>query len=475
MSLVLGSTCASRATPPPLAVPASSDLDNPNSGAGNSIFLGDLQRSNYLLGDLFGLRTELAKYGISLAIQETSEVLGNPTGGSRHGVAYDGLTQAIVQLDTQRAFGWYGGLVNISALQLHGQNLSQDSLLVLQAAGGIEGDPGTRLWEAWYDQKFLAEDRLDIRVGEQSIDQEFMLNPNGAYFLNSAFGWPIVSALDLPGGGPAAPLAALAVRTRYRPVDALNVLFGVFSGNPAPGTHGDPQLLNPAGISFPTNGGVLLIAELQYFFPSIGSLVEPEDDTSLGYTYRLGAWYNSGRFADQRLDTTGSSLASPLGNGMPLQHRGDYAVYAVADRMVWQNDDHPNRNVSVFGRAVVTPQTDRNLVDVSVTAGLVYHSPIISRPDDTVAAGMGYVHVSRQAAALDRDTTSYGPPGFYYPIRRSETCLEATYQAQVYPWWQLQPDLQYVFSPGGGVANPSDTTRRIKDELILALRTNILF
>ena len=30
-----------------------------------------------MLGDMWGLRTALSKYGISFALQETSEVLGN--------------------------------------------------------------------------------------------------------------------------------------------------------------------------------------------------------------------------------------------------------------------------------------------------------------------------------------------------------------------------------------------------------------
>jgi porin len=31
--------------------------------------------------------------------------------------------------------------------------------------------------------------------------------------------------------------------------------------------------------------------------------------------------------------------------------------------------------------------------------------------------------------------------------------IEMTYQAQLKPWWVLQPDLQYVINPGGGVLN----------------------
>ena len=81
-----------------------------------------------------------------------------------------------------RAFGWYGGTFNVSALQIHGRNLSADNLLTLQTASGIEADRATRLWELWYQQKFLEEDRLDIKIGQQSLDQEFMVSQNALLF-----------------------------------------------------------------------------------------------------------------------------------------------------------------------------------------------------------------------------------------------------------------------------------------------------
>jgi porin len=465
--------CA-HAAPPPLSVPVSAEQNSPDTSGGTSVFLGNLDRTSFLLGDLFGLRTALAQYGISLAIQETSEVLGNLTGGVHRGADYDGLTQAELQLDTQRAFGWHGGLFNVSALQIHGRNLSADNLLSLQTASGIEADRSTRLWELWYDQKFLDEDRLDIKVGQQSLDQEFIVNPNGAYFLNTMFGWPMVPSVDLPGGGPAYPLSALGVRARYRPIDPVNILVGVYNGSPSPTNQGDPQLANPSGTSFPLNGGTLTFLELQYVYPAIGSMEEPGAGAPLGHTYRLGAWYDSESFADQRYDNTGLSLASPNSNGIPLAHHGDFSVYAVADQMVWRDPANPSRSVSVFGRVMDTPQPDRNLVDFSLNAGVVYHDPLPNRADDTLAIGMGYAHVSRQASALDQDTQLTNPTGFN-PIRTSETYVEATYQYQLRPWWQIQPDIQYIFNPGGGIANPNNPNLRIKNELILGMRTNVLF
>jgi porin len=465
------------AAPPPLSVPTNGDAGQ-DGEQGYSGFLGSLQRSNFLLGDMFGLRTWLSQFGVSLAVQETSEILGNPVGGVHRGADYDGLTQAILQLDTQRAFGWYGGLFNISALQIHGRNLSSDNLYNLQTASGIESDRATRLWELWYDQKLLPEDRLDIKIGQISADQEFIATPNGGYFVNTMFGWPLVPSVDLPGGGPAYPLSAPAVRVRYRPINALTLQVGVFNGAPASRTDDDAQKINASGTQFPLNGGTLTFVELQYAYPALGAMVYPGQGAPLGHTYKIGAWFDSERFADQRYDNSGLSLASPSSTGIPQSHHGDYSIYAVADQMVWRNQAQPNESISVFARVMDTPQGDRNLIDFSANAGVVYHDPFPNRSADTLALGMGYAHVSNAATAYDRDVAAYnltvGPSG-YFPVRSSETYVEATYQYSVHPWWQVQPDLQYVFNPGGGIANPDAPSERVKNELILGVRTNVLF
>jgi porin len=425
---------------------------------------------------MWGLRTLLSKYGMSLAVSETSEVLGNVSGGVAQGFDYDGLTQMILQMDTQRAFHWYGGIFNVSALQVHGHNLSAEKLDTLQTASGIEADRSLRLWELWYQQKFLEEDRLDVKLGQQSLDQEFMVSQNAGLFVNTMFGWPMLPSADLPGGGPAYPLSALGVRVRTRPIDPVTMLFGVFNGSPVANNTGDPQQRDPSGTSFPLNGGVLGIAELQYSYPALGSMVYTSESEPLSRVYRLGFWYDTERFADQEFDNTGLSLANPSSTGIPETHRGDYAVYAVADQMVWHDPYDPDgdRVVSLFGRAMGTPAEDRNLIDFSLNAGATFHEPIPHRGDDTCGVGMGYAKVGDHAVGFDQDTEFFHP-GTFHPVRGGETFLEATYQYQVTPWWQIQPDFQYVFNPGAGVANPNSPGQRVKDEAVIGVRTNILF
>jgi porin len=219
-------------------------------------------RSN-LLGEMGGLRPWLGDYGVTFNLQETSEYLNNLSGGAKRGGAYDGLTQFGIVVDTEKALGLPGGTFNVSALQIHGSNLSQRNLLTLQSASGIEADDTTRLWELWYQQSLIG-GKVDVKVGQQSLDQEFMVSQFATPFINATVGWPVLPLVDMPAGGPAYPLSSLGVRLRARPSDAWTVMAGVFDGNPAGSDTGDPQQQNRHGTNFNLRGGALFIGEVQY-------------------------------------------------------------------------------------------------------------------------------------------------------------------------------------------------------------------
>ena len=467
-AVCFASALPAQAAPPPMMnIPAAMDENQPANSAGIFGFLDGINRSSALLGDMWGLRTDLSRHGISLDIMETSEYLGNTSGGTKKGFEYDGLTQIIGQLDTQRAFGHYGGLLNVSLLNIHGNNLSADNLQSLQTASGIEANRATRLWELWYDQKLLDEDRLDVKVGQQSLDQEFMVSADALYFVNTMFGWPMLPSADLPGGGPAYPLSALGARISARPIDGVTVLAGIFNGTPLKNDE------NNNGTSYPWSAGKLYIAEMQFSYPALGRMVEPGQAQPLGWTYRLGAWYNTEDFADMRIAQNGLSLVDPTGNGIALQHSGNYALYAVADKLVWRDERYPDRTVGVFARVMGTPLKDRNLIVFSLNTGMVFHSPFLNRPADTFGIGAGYAQVSSQVAQLDADNNIYN--GTTNPIQSNEKFIELTYQYQLKPWIQIQPDIQYVINPGAGLANLNDSGTQLKNELVIGVRTNISF
>jgi len=472
LALAQASGEAAPAATPAQTAPAPSGPDNTAAQADQTppAPTGFWDRST-LFGDMGGLRPWLGNYGVTIGLQETSEYLNNLSGGVKRAGAYDGLTQATVQVDTSKAFGLPGGLFNASALQIHGTNLSQRALLTLQSASGIEADATTRLWELWYQQSLLG-GKVDVKLGQQSLDQEFMVSQYAASLMNATFGWSGLPSVDMPAGGPAYPLSSLGARVRVKPSDAWTVLAGVFDGNPAGNGVGDPQQLNAHGTNFNLHNGALFIGEVQYALnpaPSDPAALKP---TGLPGTYKLGFWYNTQQFPDQEFDNTGLSLANPASTGIPQNHRGDYSFYAVADQMVWRPSADSPQSVGVFARIMGAPG-DRNLVDLGINAGVTLKAPFKGRDNDVAGIAVGYAKIGSHAQDLASDTAALTTPG--YPSRSAETIIEATYQYQVTPWWQLQADFQYAFRPAGGIPNPDNPSQRIGNEAIVGVRTAITF
>ena len=92
---------------------------------------------------------------------------------------------------------------------------------------------------------------------------------------------------------------------------------------------------------------------------------------------------------------------------------------------------------------------------------------------DTAGLGVGIARASDTVSQLDKDVRAIVGPG--YPIRRHETVLELTYQAQLTPWWQVQPTAQYVFNLNAGVPDPRRPGKRLGDAAVFGLRTAITF
>ncbi len=419
-----------------------------------------------LLGDPGGLRTRLGELGISPGLADTEEIFGNPTGGRRTGVIYEGVTELSLGIDTDKLFGFHGGTFNVSAFQFHGRGLGVNNVGALLPTSSAEQNVrGARLFELWYEQVFL-DQKIAIRIGQQSSDQEFQVSQLAGLFINSVFGFPTLPSLDLPSGGPAYPLATPAIRLKIIPNDQTTVLLAVFNGDPAGPGLGDPQRRDAAGTAFRLNDGVFVIGEIQY------AINAGDGATGLPGTYKLGAWYNSQNFPDQRFRSDRLSLADPFSTAAVRFRRNDYSVYAVADQTVWREAGVKDGGIGVFAR-VMGALSDRNLIDMYAQGGVDYKGPFAGRDNDSVGLAVSYAHISDRTSQLDRDRAAFS--ALLLPIRHSETLMELTYQAQLAPWWQIQPDFQYIFSPGAGIPDPARPTRRIGDAAILGLRTNVTF
>jgi porin len=122
--------------------------------------------------------------------------------------------------------------------------------------------------------------------------------------------------------------------------------------------------------------------------------------------------------------------------------------------------------LAAFARVSAAPR-ERSAVSAELAGGLVYEGPF-GRSKDQVGLGVTSVRV-------DQALGTTGALASEYRFRGYETVFELSYQMQVKPWLQVQPDVQYVLNPGGGIPNPNNPTQQIGSALVLGVRTIVTF
>ena len=280
-----------------------------------------------LTGGWGGVRKQLEDAGISFGLNDTAETLSNPTGGIRQLTIYQGLLDVSLNLDLEKLAKWPDATFYIDGYWISGRGLSRNAVGNLLAVSSIEALASTRLHDMWFQQEFL-DHQISLRVGQIALDDEFYISQYSAGFVSSSFGCPDILSTDLPSGGPCYPFAVPGARLRVAPTSNLTLSAAVFNGNPAPRGPGDPQVRNSSGTNFLIGeGGFMPIAELAYSFDE-----QPISSTPLS-DVKLGAWYHTGEFPDQRRDSSGLSLANPASNGIPAMHGSNFGAYLVVDNM----------------------------------------------------------------------------------------------------------------------------------------------
>ncbi|HMN73906.1 MAG TPA: carbohydrate porin [Rhodoblastus sp.] len=421
------------------------------------------------IGGFFGLRKALADRGFQFGINYIGEGLANLSGGAtRTGAIYEGRLELTLDGDLEKAIGIPGLTMHVNAFQIHGRGLSTYNIGNLMPISNIEATHATRLFEAWLQQEFLG-GKASLRFGQLAADQEFITTSWGGIFINGTFGWPTITAANLPSGGPAYPLAALGARLKLDPTANLSLLAAVFNGDPAgpatPFNDPNPQARNNGGVNFRLRDRPFVIAEAQGKYEIAG----------LAGTAKLGGWAHFGRFADQRIGIDGLSLADPAGVGVALNRRGDNGIYGVLDQQIYKlASGEADKGVGVFVRGSFSPG-DRNLVSVYLDGGVNFTGMIPGRPDDSFGVAVGYARISGAARGLDYDTNFFN--GTFGPVRSAETTIEATYLFKVIDGWTLQPNFQYVIRPAGGVPDPRDPLgiQRVGNAVVAGLRSTIRY
>lgn len=417
----------------------------------------DLWERDTLTGDWGGVRSKLADQGVILGLKYTGEVFDTPSGGIRRGGVYEDQFLLTGDFDLEKLIDLAGSTAHVSAFSVQGRGPSANNVGNNMDPSNIElaRQRQTRLWTLWY-QKAAADGAASFRIGQLSVDDEFFLSTTSANLLNSTFVWNALGFDNLPAGqpnrfgltnGPGYPLGAPGFRFQLNPSDKISWLTAVF-------TH-QPESVDRSGTQFRIDGDAFVITELQY------QENQAKDATGKPVAYKLGAWYDTGKFNEQRYGTNGASV---------IQRSGTWALYGVVDRTVWQSES--GQAFSLFLRGGVAP--DRyNLVNGYVDGGFGYKGLIPGREADIVTFGVAYANAGDSAVDYDNNYRRYNTSNA--PVRDFETILELNYTYVATPWWTVQPDVQYVIHPNLGGANPLNPSTTIPDATVFGLRTSITF
>jgi porin len=418
-----------------------------------------IRERDTLTGDRAGLRNDLSNKGIDITLEYIAETFAVGSGGLERRATYEGRLAFSVVTNLEKLVGWRGAKTSVTVLQIHngGRNAADITGAIVDPSN-IDALPTTRLFTAWFRQDFNS--IASLRIGQLAADDEFFTSDTAGGLLNGTFGWGNNLAANMTSGGAAYPLATPGVRLQLMPTENLTLLGGVFSGDPAGANcNDDAQTCNRHGTTFSFSGGSAWLGEAQYV------VNQGENPAGLPGVYKIGGWYQTADFADQRygVDGTGAVvlLSDPTMAGA-LNHSGNWGIYGVADQMVWRNS---GRSANLFARLGYSP-ADRNLVTWYFDGGAGFKGFVPGRTDDVLTFGASYSKISDDANAAETDAGNVA--------RDYELLFEVSYTARITPWWILQPDLQYIVHPNGG-QNPDDATQGFDHAFLAGLRSTFTF
>lgn len=368
-----------------------------------------------LTGNWGGLRASLYKKGVDIGFTHKSDFLANTSGGLKRGSAWLGHTEVRLTLDLEKLWGWNGTTIFAHYHSDLGSKFNTNYVGAFTGVDNIEvGTNTAQFYQAWVQNNFF-DDHVSLLAGLYAIDSEFYAAETSGLFLQPPYGMANEVAQAGTNGPPIFPLGALAVRGKLTsPDENFYVQAALTDGVP-----GDPD--NPHGthIKLGHGDGTLSIVEFGYTPTSLSA--EHEGKQELAETFNktaIGFWRYTAQF--DAID------------GAPTRHHNQGA-YVLAERSLYHESDHPAQGLAGFVRFGVASEAV-NQADWSGSIGLRYHGLITGRDDDIAGLAVTVNHAGdryRRANASENQETNF----------------EATYRAQITPYFAVQPTLQLIVNP----------------------------
>jgi len=434
VSIVIVILCCS------VAVVRSEDIDEASAGTrslGPLPFQLILPRE-HLLGDWCGTRTWLEDQGIVPTLTFVTDSLGNPSGGKEQGFTTANNVGLDLNFDLEKLCGLEGGSFLLSMSYRFGGSLSANYIHNVFTVQQVFGGETFHLINLAYLQK-LFDDRVKLRLGRIATGDDFLISPYNYVFVQNGFdGNPVGIFFNSPGM-TAYPNDTWGALVKVRPTARTYIMGGVYNGDPSIRDNSNN------GADFSMDGPLFAIAEIAYQPNSL-----PGDRGLIG-NYKAGFWYDNSLFGDFN---TGEF------------ERGNWGFYTLFDQVLVRfGEQGSHRGFGIAGSFLVSPDQSISQMPYFFTAALVTRGIFPSRPVDIIGLGVVYGHFSNDLQNFQRRAQQLDPN---VGVQSDETAVELTYRlALLKSALYFQPDLQYVFRPGG--------TGRIPDALVLGAQVGVNF
>jgi porin len=359
---------------------------------------------DYATGDWKGLRTKLEEKGITFEAEYINDNFLKMRGGlnNKHPLKYQGLINTSLEINTEKAGLWKGGKLFTNFVNLHGTGLTDNHIGDLQVISNIDAEPNAQLLEYWYEQSILNE-KIKVKIGRQDANVDFCALENAGDYINSSFG--LIPNVPIP----AYPAAGLGVSTIISPHKSVDIKYGFFDGNFQIGT-------NAFKTAFDEQNGTVHITEIA---------IKPEIKGHQG-KYIAGYWLHT---CDTDEITDSADVRT---------FENNQGFYAGFDQKIFNEKNDKEQGLNMIGQFGWAP-SDRNEIARYYGVGLKYIGLIPKRNKDVTGIGTAIADVSNRYKSIDG--------------RTQESVLEIFHKIRLTNWLTIQPNMQYIFNPGGGGKN----------------------
>jgi len=387
-----------------------------------------------LTDGFWGLNHALEPSGIDFSLTLSNVYQVNTQGGTsthRRQGRWTGRYDLEMNADLYKLANIEGGsLYMLSRGSWSRQDIDGTSIGSFFGVNGVaDGRESFNIIQFWYQQSFM-ENTLQLRIGKLdmtggfecrgcpvSFDGNVYANDESGQFLNAA----LVNNPTIPF-----PDYGLGAVVHWNPIEHWYISFGA----------ADAQA-DKRETGFNTT-----FHDEDYFIYVAETGVTPQMESANGPlqgAYRVGCWYDPQPKA--HADAT-------------KEYRDDAGFYLSCDQLLARenNDSEDTQGLGAFFRYGYAPGKTNDLTNF-YSFGVQYQGLFAGRDEDVL--GLGYAH----GCFSDRAEVTY--------TEDYESAAELYYSAQVTPWMNLSPSLQYITNPGGDSS--------ISDAVVLGMRALVTF